>query len=192
MRFRMQQVRHMVILWLICDRKLRKIFEFAPRYSQGSSQLRICQRAIKGSSRVNSEENSRQHYKRMARKRKSVMSVPKSRKVIKHTVKYLADSRDPDIIKKIITKSPDTVIKAISNTALNAYRGPLQRSKSQKTKLSQHRKLIQQLSDKSIGIKQKRRAPNQRGGYSDLSIILSAVLSKLGWSLFNWWLLFAE
>ena len=50
------------------------------------------------------------------------MAPRKKNPKVKRIIKYLAISKHPEIISRIIAKSPDNVIKSICDAALNAAR----------------------------------------------------------------------
>ncbi len=107
---------------------------------------------------------------------------------IKNTVKFLAYCKDKAIQQKILATAPDPIIKAICNAALNAKQGDVHLNNHQKTLLRKNRKFIQSLTQKEIPIQKKRKLLVQKGGSIAgvvIPIILSAVLSSLGSTLFQ-------
>jgi len=107
---------------------------------------------------------------------------------LKRTIKYLAVCKNPEIISRIIAKSPDNVIKSICNAALNTAEGSVILKKKQKQILGAHRGLIHELVQKGESPQRKKNLLLQKGG-SVLGIliptILGAVLTSLGSKLFN-------
>ena len=112
-------------------------------------------------------------------------------KGIKRTVKYLATTRNPRIQQLILRSTPASVIKSICNAALNAQRGEIRLTPSEKRTLAKHRDLIAALVDEQSSIERKRSklisstspsALKQKGkGIGALiPILLSTVLSTLG------------
>lgn len=98
----------------------------------------------------------------------------------------MAQCTDPRVAKLILAKAPDSIVKGISNAALNALRGDVHLSKAQKRRLAANRRLINLLVDKEVPLSRKRRGLVQSGGTLQLiPILLSAVLSSLGSTLFN-------
>ena len=53
------------------------------------------------------------------------MAPRKKNPKLKRTIKYLAACKHPEIISRIIAKSPDNVIKSICDATLNAARGEI-------------------------------------------------------------------
>ncbi len=114
-----------------------------------------------------------------------------NQKAIKRTVKYLATTRNPRIQQLILRTTPVSVIKSICNAALNAQRGEIKLSSTQKRALTKYRALIETLVDESVPIERKRAnlvrstspaALKQKGkgiGFL-IPILLSTVLSTLG------------
>ena len=100
----------------------------------------------------------------------------------------MAACKNPEIISRIISKSPDNVIKSICNASLNAAQGQVTLKPKEKKILAANRKLIQKLIQKGESTKKKRQILSQTGG-GPLAIliptVLSAVLSTLGSTLFN-------
>ena len=116
------------------------------------------------------------------------MAARKKNPKLKRTIKYLASCRHPEIISRIIAKSPDNVIKSICDATLNAARGEVSLKPKEKKILASHRKLIERLIQRGDTAKSKRHLLNQTGG-SILGLIiptvLGAVLSTLGPKLFS-------
>jgi hypothetical protein len=106
-------------------------------------------------------------------------------KLSKHTLKFLQHCNDPKLLRYLIGKSPDPVIKAICNASLNALKGEIKFSKLQKKLLRRHRNFIDSvILSSSIPISQKRQAiiktQSGRGFLAAIPIILSAALPLLG------------
>ena len=106
-------------------------------------------------------------------------------KPLKAYIKFLAACHDPVSQRCLIERAPDTVIKSISDAALNVAAGDVALSRSQKAQLRRYKRLIQMLIKRNVAISRKRQALKQRGGFAILPILLSAVLSALGSQLFN-------
>ena len=98
---------------------------------------------------------------------------------LKRCLKYLSVCRNPHTIKEILRHSKDNVIKGICNCALNAERGDVTFSKSQKQKLAKHRAASHHLTLRTVPLKTKRTLI-QKGGAAWLPILLSTVLSTIG------------
>ena len=79
------------------------------------------------SNRISAEQN---HTNNNVQRRKSGANW---RKRAKHTIKWLADGQDENIVKHYLANAaPDEVIKAITNAALNLKHGPVQISRQRK------------------------------------------------------------
>ena len=76
------------------------------------------------------------------------MAPRKKNAKLKSTTKYLSTSKKLEIISKIIAKSPDNVIKSISDAALNGAEGELSIKPKDKQILAAHRNLIERLIQK--------------------------------------------
>ena len=115
-----------------------------------------------------------------------------SNKATKRTVKYLATTHNPRIQQLILRTTPASVIKSICNAALNAQRGEIRLSASEKRALSKHRGLIEALVDEQVPVERKRanliRSTSSSSGLKQkgkgigvlIPILLSAVLSAIG------------
>ncbi len=104
----------------------------------------------------------------------------------KRYIKLLAVCKEPKLYKVLLHKAPEPVIKTICNAALNASRGDVQLTPTQKKLFSKHSKLFETLSSRQVTIKKKRNILNQRGnGLPLIPIILSTVLSSLGSLIFD-------
>ena len=122
-------------------------------------------------------------------------SASSTSKATKRTGKYLATTRNPRIQQLILRSTPPTVIKSICNAALNAQRGEIKLSSSQKRILAKHRSLIDALVDEEIPIESKRAnlvrsstAGNKQEGKGIgalIPILLSTVLSTIGSSFIS-------
>ena len=116
------------------------------------------------------------------------MAPRKKNPKLKRSIKYLATCKHPEIISRIIAKSPDNGIKSICDAILNAARGEVSLKPKEKKKLASYRKLIERLIQRGPTAKSKRHLLNQTGG-SILGLliptVLGAVLSTLGPKLFS-------
>ena len=103
---------------------------------------------------------------------------------IKRYVKFLSICKSPSATKEVLKTAPDSVVKTICNAAINAFQGDVQLSKTQKTRLKKYKSAIQSLISKDKPLKTKRKILIQKGGWSIVPILLSAVIGTLGSSLF--------
>ena len=92
------------------------------------------------------------------------MAPRKKTRKLKRTIKYLATCKHPEIISRIIAKSPDNVIKSICDAALNAARGEVSLKPKEKKILASHRKLIERLIQRGETANSMRHLLNQTGG----------------------------
>ena len=114
--------------------------------------------------------------------RKSVLT----RNATKRYVKLLSVCKDQKLYKALLQSAPDSVIKTICNASLNAYKGEVHLTPSQKKLFGKHKKLFEKLSTRQVSIKAKRKLLNQKGnGLPLIPIILSTVLSSLGSLIFD-------
>lgn len=99
-------------------------------------------------------------------------------KVVKRTVKYLSVAPDTSIVKSILQRAPDGVIRAISNAALNARSGEVNVPPHLRSIFRKYNHHFDILTDKRRPLKQKRRLLIQQGGI--LPIIAPLIATVLG------------
>ena len=99
-------------------------------------------------------------------KSKSEQSGGRARKrmIDKRIVKFLAICKNPHTHRLVIRDSPDGVIKAICNAALNVQRGDIELTEAQKRQLRRHRGVFKTLVDRTTSIERKR-AVLQKGDF---------------------------
>ena len=115
-------------------------------------------------------------YKAMASKLSGI-----SKTTAKRFVKLIAICKDPALLKVLLQKSPDLVIKLICNAALNASQGDVHLTSSQKKLFTKNKTLFGKLLSPNLSLKAKRQIIIQRGGaFPLIPIIVSTVLSALG------------
>lgn len=103
---------------------------------------------------------------------------------LKRYVKFLAVCKDPQLLRSALVRAPDSVIKVISNAALNALKGDIPLTDDLKKKFRAKKTLFNILSTKKTSLRQKRSAILQKGGALGLiPLILTAVLSTVGSAL---------
>jgi hypothetical protein len=93
--------------------------------------------------------------------------------------------RNPAIVKQVLKNAPDSVHKSLCNIALNAAKGDISFTQSQKRLFRKHRALILKLADKKVPLAQKRRAVQQSGSGFFIPALIGGVLSLLGSSVIN-------
>jgi len=103
------------------------------------------------------------------------MGISNQRKT-KHTIKYLASSKNCGINRRILKASPIEVTKAICNAAHNIAVGEAPLSRSQKRLFARFRKQISLLIRKRSSVDSKRRYLIQSGG-SILGILIPTLLT---------------
>ena len=109
-------------------------------------------------------------------------------KQLKQTIKYLALCKNPEIISRIISDSPENVIKAICNAALNTAQGNVALKPWEKKILSKNREVIERLIHKGEAASRKRQILLQTGGNALgllIPTILGSVISSLGTGFIN-------
>jgi len=101
-----------------------------------------------------------------------------SNTVVKRTVKYLSVASDPKLVRTVLQKAPDGVIRAISNAALNAREGDVRIPPHLRRVFGKFHKHIDNLVDRRRPLAEKRRILVQRGGF--LPIIAPLIATVLG------------
>ena len=99
-------------------------------------------------------------------------------KTIKRTLKFISISPDPKIVRAMILKAPDAVIRAMSNAALNAHQGEVADPLHLKKLFRKHNRIFDTLIDRRRSLAEKRRVLVQRGGA--LPIIAPLIATVLG------------
>ena len=90
-------------------------------------------------------------------------------------LKLISKSKKPKLILK---KCSSSVIKTLCECAINVLRGNIPLTKSQKNRLSTHKRSLRKLSNKKIPLYKKRQLLVQRGdGF--LSILLPTAISVI-------------
>ena len=107
-------------------------------------------------------------------------SSEKRVKRVKQTIKTLARLSDTDLAKRLIYKCDPAVIRAISNASINALHGPVRLSRSDRRLFRQHLPTFEQLADRHIPIKDKRRIIADQSGGAFLPILLPLLASVIG------------
>jgi chaperonin GroEL (HSP60 family) len=111
--------------------------------------------------------------------------APKTKRV-KHTVKYLANCRHPQIINQILRKADYPLVKGIANAALNVTHGEVPLTRQKKRLFSRHRKIFELLTAKKKSLEAKKKVIQKGGAFGALiPILLSTVLGTIGSAIFN-------
>ena len=105
--------------------------------------------------------------------------------VTKRTMKYLAVVKDRQLLKHVLQKAPDSVVKSISDVALNALKGPVDLTPAQRKLFARHRKPIATLAQRGVGIKKKRQLLQQSGGFAWIPALIGGIAGILGGKLFE-------
>jgi hypothetical protein len=110
--------------------------------------------------------------------------MPQAKKAaLKKTLKFLSVCKNPQLVAQIIAKSPDSVVKAICNAALNAAQGEVELPKKTKKVLAKNRQFIHNLIKKGEPIHKKRRIICQTGGNISGTVLpplLRSVFTSIG------------
>ena len=115
--------------------------------------------------------NSRFNRKRTSNKQK----------VVKRTIKFLSVAPDSKVVKAVLQKAPEAVIRAISNAALNARQGAVAVPPHLKLLFRQHNHHFDSLIDRKRPIALKRRLILQTGGALPIIVpLLATVLGSIG------------
>lgn len=103
----------------------------------------------------------------------------------KRVVEYIAVCHNYTAYQAVLKSSPDSVIKYICNAVINAFKGDIVITKSQRKFLKQYRQSVHILVDPIKGLNKKRKIIISKNSYSFIPKILSIVLNQLGSALFN-------
>lgn len=80
--------------------------------------------------------------------------------------------------RALLRKCPNSIIKSVSECALNLLKGNIPLTKRQKNCLAQHKRTLRKLGDKKVPLFKKRRILVQKGeGF--LSVLIPAAVSIL-------------
>lgn len=102
-------------------------------------------------------------------------------RTVKRTIKYLASAPDSNVVRAVLEKAPDGVIRAISNAALNAREGEVQIPPHLKHLFRHHNKHFDILTDYRQPLANKRRLILQQGGALPIVVpLLATVLGSIG------------
>ena len=117
-----------------------------------------------------------------ARKRKKAPGF-----ATKRTIKYIAIAPNEKARSEAIRQASPAVIKSLSDIALNAARGDVKFTRTQKRELRKHRQHIEQLIDNRIPLEKKRRLLTQKGSGlgAILGLIIPTVVSAIGSAIMN-------
>ena len=109
-------------------------------------------------------------------------NVRRELKQVKHTIKYLSHSPENKITRAILASSPDALIRAISNAALNVQQNPdIKLDPATRNLFSTFKPSFDILSDRRISVTQKRKHLTQKGGALPfLAPLLVSALVSLG------------
>ena len=99
-------------------------------------------------------------------------------KVVKRTIKFISVAPDSEVVRSVLLRAPDGVIRAISNAALNAREGEVRIPRRLKQLFSKYHRHISYLTDRRRPLADKRRLLVQRGGV--LPIIAPLIATVLG------------
>jgi hypothetical protein len=105
--------------------------------------------------------------------------------VTKRTIKYLAVVKDRQLLKLILQKAPDDVVKMISDIALNALKGSVVLTPAQRKLFAHYRKPIVTLAQHGVGLKAKRKVLLQNGGFAWIPALIGGIAGILGGKLFD-------
>ena len=99
-------------------------------------------------------------------------------KIIKRTIKFLSIAPDSEVVRTVLQKAPDGVIRAICNAALNARECDVRIPPRLKYIFAKFHRHIHRLTDRRCPLVEKRRLLVQRGGV--LPIIAPLIATVLG------------
>lgn len=101
-------------------------------------------------------------------------------KDVKHTIKYLSVQRKPQTVRAVIKESPDAVIRAICNAALNAREGDVHIPPHLKHLFRQHRNHVDYLCNRDRSLSKKRQLIQRGGALPIIVPLIATVLGSIG------------
>ena len=102
-------------------------------------------------------------------------------KVVKRTIKFLSVSPDLEVVRAVIKKSPNAVIGAISNGALNCRQGAVLIPPHLTPLFRRHNEHFDYLVNRKKSIPSKRHLILQKGGALPIiAPLLATVLGSIG------------
>ena len=113
------------------------------------------------------------------------MAKATSTKAVKRYIKFLSVCRNPNQLRVLISSAPDSVLKCISDAALNAIKGDVKLTSGQKKRFKHYRALLESLATRKSSLKSKKNSILKGGALPLIPILLSTVLGSLGSLLFN-------
>lgn len=101
------------------------------------------------------------------------------------TIRYLSGAPSGKVVKSVLQAAPDSVIKVISNAALNAAQGRIRLTPSQRKHFATRKPLFRRLISPAVSVEAKRQAlVRQSGGaFPFIPLLLGAVFGTLGSTL---------
>ena len=101
-------------------------------------------------------------------------------KVVRRTIKYLTVAPDQQTVKTVLKRSPDGVIQAIANAALNARSGDVLIPPQYKALFRNHLRDFDLLTDRRVSLKAKRQRIQRGGALPIIVPLIATVLGSLG------------
>ena len=98
-------------------------------------------------------------------------------KVVKRIIKFIFLAPDSEVVRSVLLRASDGVIRAISNAALNAREGDVCNLQRLKQLFSKYHRHISYLTDRRLPLANKRHLLVQRGGF--LTIIAPLIATDL-------------
>ena len=103
-------------------------------------------------------------------------------KVTKHTIKFLADCDDSNVVRSILQHTSSKVLKSICNAAANATSGDVGMSKKLRIYFDLYRRAFKVLISRTLNYTYKRRyiMSNRNQVHKLIPPLLSCVLDSIG------------
>ena len=93
----------------------------------------------------------------------------------------VANSKHPKILRTTISRAPNSVIKSISDVALNAmHGGGIKLSKRQRDLFAKRRSVFNILINRKVALARKRKVLVGKGFLAILPLLISTVLGAIG------------
>ena len=104
----------------------------------------------------------------------------KKKLALKRTVKYLPHAPNAKALQAVLKGAPESVIKSLGDIALNAAKGDISLTPTEKRVFGQNRKRILDLASKGVSLKRKRTILTQKGGFAWIPMLVGSVLGIVG------------
>lgn len=104
---------------------------------------------------------------------------------VKRILEYISICRNLKAYQAVLSSSSDTVIKSICNAVINAFKGDIVLTRSQRRHFARQKYIVQFLVNSSKPINKKRKIIISKKSFLFIPTLLALVLNQLGNALFS-------